>query len=306
MTLLQEIQSGATTSEESLTTVLRKCMILAARLDNEPFRDWVKRELKGYPENRPELLPVYREKVQLQVHGDFSGFAGSGLRNARIPPAAIDPEYHDLLFFVHFYAGVGYFESQLEACGDFAHIPWPADALVHFGEQIYEGQQLMAAHKVLPATLIRRVLDQIRDRVLAFSLEIEKEAPDAGEARPGDPPLPEAFVSQTFHTTIIGDGATLNAAGRDLSATKIEQILPGGWEPLRAGLTEAGVPADELESLKRALEADGAPVADEVGPRTRSWLGRATEKAASGAWPVGTEAGAGVIAGLVLSALGLG
>src|SRR5262245_6249009 len=149
MTLLREIQEGATESSLSLTTLLRKCMILAARLDNQPFRDWIRHEVEGYPADRPGLLPPYREKRLLQVHGDFSGPFGSGLRNARIPPAAIDREWHDLLFYIHFYAGVGYFESQLALGESYMQIPWPADALVRFGDKIYEGQMLMTAHKVL-------------------------------------------------------------------------------------------------------------------------------------------------------------
>lgn len=306
MTLLREIQSEATTNDASLTTVLRKCMILAARLDNQPFREWVKRELEGYPEDQPELLPDYREKIQLQVHGDFSGPFGSGMRNARIPPAAIKSDWHELLFYVHFYAGVGYFESQIEASDGYGQIPWPADALVMFGDKIFEGQQLVAAHKVLPSTLLQRVLDQVRDRILAFSLDIEREAPDAGEAKPGQPAIPEAAVTQVFHMTVLGDGATVNAAGGDMTVNTIETILPDGrWADLESGLVDIGVPLDEIPVLRQALESDGGAVSGELGPATQTWVGKAVSKVASGAWPVTTGASGSVVATLVLRALGL-
>jgi hypothetical protein len=306
MTLLQEIQEGATGNTEPLTVVLRKCMILAARLDHQPFRDWVTRELEGYPEDQRDDVPSYRRKMLLQVHGTLRGPFGSGIDNARIPPAAIDEEWHEALFYIHFIAGVGYLESQIESGDDFLQIPWPSDALVKFGDQIYEGQTLVEAHKVLPATLVKRVLDQVRDRVLAFSLDIEKEAPDAGEAQPGQPPLPEAQVAQVFNTTIIGDRATVAATGRDLTVNNIDEVLPDGkWEELESGLAEIGVPAEELEGLRRALESDGGAAGGELGPAAKTWVGRATEKIAAGLWPVTAEAGGGVVAGLVLRALGL-
>ena len=50
MSLLREIQEAAIDGSIDLPTLLRKCKVLAARLGNDDFTDWVDAELNGYKE----------------------------------------------------------------------------------------------------------------------------------------------------------------------------------------------------------------------------------------------------------------
>jgi AbiTii len=305
MTLLQEIQHDATGTDVALTVVLRKCRILAARLNHEPFSEWVTQELEGYPPGS-DHLPSYRGKLRLEVRGTFAGPFGSGIENAVIPPATIKSEQlRDSLFFITFSESIGYYESLIGG-DDYLRIPWPADVLIVVGQEIYEGQSLMAAWRVLPVGVLNGLLDQVRNRVLSFCLEIEKSDPAAGEAAPGDPPLPQAQVQHVFNTTIVGDRATVSAGGRDLTVNNIDVILPDGkWTALETELVEVGLPADEIAGLKLALETDGGAVDGELGPAAQNWIGKMTTKIATGVWPVATGASGGVVAQLVLRSLGL-
>jgi hypothetical protein len=56
--LLQQIQDGAIEGGSDLSTVLRKCLVLASGLDNEPLKTWSQCDLNGYP--KPGELPEYR------------------------------------------------------------------------------------------------------------------------------------------------------------------------------------------------------------------------------------------------------
>lgn len=51
MNLLDEIQTAIVDASSDLGTVLRKCKLLAARLKNEPFQEWLIWESNGYPEH---------------------------------------------------------------------------------------------------------------------------------------------------------------------------------------------------------------------------------------------------------------
>jgi hypothetical protein len=57
MSLLREI-SNLASDDCDVTTLLRKCKILASRLSSKEFAQWVGCELNGYPES--EALPEYR------------------------------------------------------------------------------------------------------------------------------------------------------------------------------------------------------------------------------------------------------
>ncbi len=52
MTILTEIRKAATDSSHSLSDALRKGLVLASLLRNDELRDWLKKELEGYPDFR--------------------------------------------------------------------------------------------------------------------------------------------------------------------------------------------------------------------------------------------------------------
>ena len=68
MNLLEDIQNAASDPSSSVSTLLRKCRILAARLGNQRLEDWIVWESDGYPEDVP--VPKYRI-WSLQVRGKF-------------------------------------------------------------------------------------------------------------------------------------------------------------------------------------------------------------------------------------------
>ena len=70
MTLLRDIQDAAINSEIDISTVLWQCKVLAVRLGNENFKNWVDQELNGY--KIIDNLPDYRI-LSVDSKGDFSG-----------------------------------------------------------------------------------------------------------------------------------------------------------------------------------------------------------------------------------------
>ncbi len=92
MTLLRDIQEAVIDADVRISVVLRKCKVLAARLGNEDFEKWVDSELNGY--KKIEYLPEYRI-LSVNSKGHFSGWGGSGLRNADIPISCLPEEYQE-------------------------------------------------------------------------------------------------------------------------------------------------------------------------------------------------------------------
>src|SRR5260370_27025950 len=79
MSLLREIQSDLASAGTDVTSILRKCKILAARLESEEFARWLEWELNGYPESQP--MPEYR-RLGANCYADFLNRAW---RATRIP-----------------------------------------------------------------------------------------------------------------------------------------------------------------------------------------------------------------------------
>ena len=125
MSLLRDIQQAAIDSSTSLSELLRKCTLLAARLGNEDLRTWVTSELNGYVST--DDLPPYRI-VGVISKGHFSGPFQSGLNNANIPLACLPEHLREGLSHTYLLAGVAALEN-LVAGNDSGTLnePWNPD-----------------------------------------------------------------------------------------------------------------------------------------------------------------------------------
>lgn len=299
MTLLREIQNAAVDADTSVAVVLRKCKILAARLKHEPFKIWVEKELNGYTKN--DELPDYRMLKALESRGNFSGWGGSGVRAALIPPSCLPEKLRKSVTEYSFRDGVAQYESLLKGNSDSLHVPWRADLVAHVAGQIYRDMNCMSAWMVIPSTFIVGLLDTVRNKVLSFALELETEAPDAGE-RPADAePLPERVVGHVFNNYILGGSNTIAAGSSHFTQNTIFSVQRGDLESLRVYLKGTGLTESDLRELEVAIRQDRTPQDPrKLGQGTSGWIGKMVAKAASGAWDIATSSAADLLTKAIL------
>jgi len=88
--LLDKIIELATDSGQSLSVLLRQCVVLGHELKNDSLKAWANQELKGYAE--PEKVPEYRI-----VHAGATGRFRAGYMFPEITrplPASVLEERH--------------------------------------------------------------------------------------------------------------------------------------------------------------------------------------------------------------------
>ncbi len=130
MSLLSDIQNGATEDSVSLGSLLRKMKLLAGRIGVREIGEWAQRELSGYNVN--DELPPYRGAFDATVLGNAMGTYGRRLSNFPIPPIALSEQIRDgFLFKLSFTQGVTELESLAATKGTLRD-PWPSDAVAAF------------------------------------------------------------------------------------------------------------------------------------------------------------------------------
>ncbi len=204
MSLLRAIQSDAIESETDLASLLRKCKVLAAKLGSAEFGTWVDNELNGYKPD--DNLPEYRILENLHSKGNFSGPFGSSLKNADIPLMTIPEEFREPVSRAYIILPVASIERLIEDSDGRSSVqePWHPDFVALVRRNIYQHLNCMQAWKVIPIPNLIAILDEIRNRVLSFVLEIEAEDPEAGEAEINSNPVPQEKIQQFFYTHIAG------------------------------------------------------------------------------------------------------
>ncbi len=296
MSLLKEIQADAVDASVDISVVLRKCKVLAARLGNKEFKLWVERELNGYTSR--EDLPTYRI-LHVESYGDFFGMSQSGLKNARIPPSCIPEEFRDFVNTSYLVHPIRYYASLIktkESSSNVTKSPWPADLIATVGSKIIRDMHLGDAWRLIPDGAIVALLDTIRNRILSFVLEIEAEAPDAGEAPPNVRPIADERVNQVFYTYIQGDVANLMAGSQTITYNTKITVVQNDLESLKQYLASLGIGESDLEELDQAIHEDTqSGVKDGLGSKVRAWFGKMISKSGSTAWNVATSAAANIL-----------
>ncbi len=286
MSLLRDIQDAAINSEIDISTVLRKCKVLAVRLGNENFKNWVDQELNGY--NNIDNLPDYRI-LSVYSKGDFSG-ASRIVKNVDIPLLCIPEQLRETFSKSYCAEPISAYESILKSSkgGNF-YEQWEPDFLALYGNNIIQDMSCMTARKVIPYSSMVSLVNSVRNRVLNFVLEIESEAPDAGEAPLNKPPLPQDRVTQVYFTAIYGNVGNIAEGSTNITQSATLNVYKDDFSSLRKQLLELRVPDSEIEELESAMNKDDKNEViktKSLGAKVSSWLDNLLKKSAQGTIPI--------------------
>jgi hypothetical protein len=292
MTLLQQIQMEVVDSSSDLPSVLRKCRILAQRLDHDGFKQWVIYELEGYP--NAQDVPPYRITNRALILGIFSGPFGSGINNAQIPKSAIPQQWRRRLTEVVFTQSVAaittMFHDASQPKSGGLRVAWPAEAYSIVGQgDIFEGMNLMQAWMTVPGSELAAILNSVRAKILEFVLEVESRDPEAGEAVKEKNQIPKDQVQHIFQTTIQGDVANMAQGSHGFSQQAMVQVKNGDVEALVSAMTKLGLDQEDITELRSAVSQEPKAPAGKFGNKVTNWLGKVISKSAQGAYTISTS-----------------
>lgn len=237
MSLLREIQQAAVSGEVDVCTLLRKCKILAFRLGNAELKEWVDNELNGYQD--ASNLPPYR-RLDVQSFGDFSGFAGRGLRNAPIPPSTIPEALRTRVTESKLMQPISAYSALLTSSTPTnPQEYWSADLVAYVGQDIYQNMNCISAWKLIPLPAIVALVDTIKTRILNFSLELEAAAPEAGDVSPAELRVSQERIAQVFNTFITGS---------------VQNVATGGTNVSQSASASHGTSAEVFAQLLKAID----------------------------------------------------
>jgi len=302
VSLIHDIQAEAIDATSSVTALLRKCKLLAARLDHAELAQWVAYELGGYPNGA--ALPPYRLATPMS-YGNFAGAFGARAENIQIPVEVLPEHLQEHYRTARLDQPVSTYENLVRAgTPGRLHIPWPIPMAIRHASKITRDMQCIEAWQDLPTGVIDRLLDAVKNAVLGYAIEIEKLSPDAGDLPMGSKPVSEDKLTQIFNTQIAGNVGNVANGGSGVSQRATVNVGAGDWDTLRRYLQSLGLQDADLAGLQADLDTARAAGTGMDG-KPSSWVGKLIGKAASGVAGVGVEVAAGGIAKAIAAYLGL-
>jgi len=301
MTLLEEIQTLAVDSSTDVAALLRKCKLLAARLQTVELEQWVTHEANGYPDDVP--VPEYRT-WSVQLKGHFAGPFGSAINNAPIPFAVLPAEVRKKYEGYECRQSIASIEGLMGKNKNGVLSVVTGDMALFLGNKVYRGYNCIQAWGEFGTMALIEVVNSVRNRVLDFAIEIWKLDPKAGELGPQQSAIGAKRMTQIFNTTVYGGSA--NLVGSAESSNVNFHIGVRDMESLRKVLAANAVQDSDIQDLQAALSSDPAPSSpSQYGPKVTAWIAAMMSKAASGGWAIGLGAAGTLLASAIAKYYGL-
>lgn len=302
--LLQSLINGTVSSGMDVAEALRIAKVLAYELDSEPFKEWVDNELSGYSAHKD--IPKYR-RFRVQPRGDFFDDYNAHY-NTPIPLSIFPKATRDWVSRLNIIEGVGVLEREIQHHAadtvlreslDFEPIP----QMIQSG---IPNLTLVEAWKpVFVAPMYTSIVDQVRNRLLSFSLELQSLDTDDADSSAGDRRIHHQQVTQIFSTTINTSMAHVALGSSELIQAD-QVIVQGNIESLKDYLTLHGVSDDDIAKLHKAIVTDETSSADNGrGPDVRTWREMMLEKASTGAWNITLNAAGEILAQAISAYYGM-
>jgi hypothetical protein len=178
MALLDDIIEAGVDSKFSLSTLLRKCLLLAHELKSDRLKSWSNQELNGYSEI--SSLPDYRI-MSTRAKGHFGGSFGASLNNYPIPSLVLDKRHRDFAEKVYLMDAISGYESAVHGQNGSLKFEWPADLCLYYQSKLIPRYGLISAYQSVSSASIVAMLDTIRNRTLNMALEIKGEIGDSAD-----------------------------------------------------------------------------------------------------------------------------
>ena len=297
MTLLDEIIELASSEHGSVSTLLRRCLVLAHFLKNDRLKAWAENELNGYGSTQDETIPAYR-KISAPAKGLLLGAFGAVRNDQPIPSGLLDEEDRHRAESAVFFQPIAAFEAN-PIYGGYFSLPWPSNLVLKY-ERIFSDYALNKAWQVIPNTVIAGLVDTIKTRVLLFALELKD---DVESVNNDFGKVAKEKVEKNIVINILGGNNVV--ASCDVTQVSNVIIEKGDWNGLDKALKEIGLKATEISELKVALKEDETIASKPTfGERTLTWIKGLGTMAGGLAVKIGADAIKEVVTKLINGFLG--
>ena len=264
MSLILEIQDMASNEDISIGTILRKCKILASKLELDDFLEWIDNELNGYANVEREMVPNYRKcSADAQAFNPYHGWQSIIFEN---------PDVLAIVSTTYVMQDIGSIEVTLnrgknkeDPKSEFVLMS-PEQKQVLMKAINYQGDVKL----VVPYGSIWGVLEAVRNSILDWALKLEKVG-IAGdnlsfslqEKKDAQPVTQQIFAQNINHVGDVLDHASVHnnqTASIQLQKQDIQELIKKIEPAISILPEEIRNPVksyiEELENIKNKDEID--------------------------------------------------
>lgn len=312
--IVVQLQNLASDEEANIEDILRKALLVASKLDLDDFEKWCKNELEGY--KSIDELPDYRIITgEIRFHNPSVGM---------IPLTGGSSDFINNLCKEHLEQPLSYFKNLLntnngstltkrlsnEAQKFFNNIQYQQHRKI-LGNDLYISSMddfftPFLGYIVFGRSLFLNIFSEVRNKILIWSLELEKEG-ILGEGLKFSVKEKVAAMSVNNFNIQNMQGVAGSVSGGTINQNNQMNVQQNDFDSLAQHLMQNKVEFSDIQNLKDAIEADPAPSKpNKLGSNVSNWIGGMIGKASSGSWEIGIATAGTLLAEAISKYYGLG
>ena len=302
--LLKDIQENAISSNSDISELLRKCLVLAYILQSTPFIEWINNELYGY--DNIENLPLYR-KSKCKCFGDYkfnSPAFYEVLFAQQISNKSIENQfYKDKIFCFETFEPIdGIREKLKQITSEYYHFDLPIEFIEDLNFQYNDELTWLKTWQLIPRTFFTNIIDQVKNKVLSLTLELEKQLPEIDQNDLSKDETSKEIIQNIFYTNIYAPVTGLNIHS-NINNQNNSLVIDGDFESLKQFLLNYNIELDDIAELKTQLiPTDNQK---EISTPIKSWIKKVAIKAGTGVYKLSESVAIELITKGIASYLGL-
>ena len=280
MDALQEFIDELTQHDVDLTSTLRKAKALTSNLHSPELDEWLDWELYGYTD--PQEVPEYR-RLPTANYGNFAGPNEGTAEGLLIPTEDLPQQVKVFAENLVMLDGVGALQAHGAKEDERS---WPPELVMAAQEAtaLKGGLFLIKAYQPIPASVYPGILEQVRNRLFDFLLDLQNNNRASEEGNGSE------AVGRLVNYHIYG-GHNVIATGEQVNQ-QVSIVRKDDAASLLEYLREQGVGEEDLQDLRDAVSSEPEALpGGNYGSRVGAWLGNMLAKASTGAWEVGLQTG---------------
>lgn len=281
-----------------VSSVFLKTKVLAHKLDAPVLKEWLTKEMNGYPLDAE--VPDYRVLSGRVLVTATDGFHA---RWSNYPANLehLDKDIKELITKRKIRESAASLEQTLSSTSDDFGMDMPHGLCSFLSRGLGEGVYVELAHLSISRGAVASVLGQIKSRLLDFLLDISEKFSGDLSRQDIREQSKEAGIQELFKNSVFGNNTTIlmgNGNNQNVSISSSKS----NFEWLTNELKKAGVSDDDITDLEKAINDDSESVDHEnkrYGPKVNIWMKDMLAKAVDVSWQVDL----GVASSLLATAL---
>jgi hypothetical protein len=295
MKLIDETIDLLGDSSEPLGKAFIKAQIIAHKLQDKEFAQWVKNEIQGYGRN--DEIPAYRSSAFIPY-----GTLENGVKRYNdfpLPTVGIPEDKREEVLTTNFYQSISVIE---EFALNSAKMKTVINRQLHpfLRTGIDPSFTIIHAWGELPAGVFTQILNEARSRLLDLLLNLSDRLPKL--ANDDDLKMIPKIngLNDMFKGAVFGDGANINLAIGDgnQASNNSTSVVKNNIDSLFRELASNKVSTADLTELQKAITDDANQAergSEGFGQQVRTWFASMIVKAGTPAWEIPAQMAAGLL-----------